>query len=91
MLKKLLKFIKSGVVSGLSRITARYTNVYSESDMFYPDEEILAYNYKLLITPERDTVMVFPSEVPHYNWATSSKQEQELSEVFTRIGQEGLW
>jgi hypothetical protein len=89
MLKKLLKFMKSCVVSGISRIAPRNTNRPVEYGTINPTEEILTYN--LLIVPERDTVMVFPNEVPRYNWATSAKQEQELTEVFTRIEQEGFW
>jgi hypothetical protein len=89
MLKKLLKFMKSCVVSGISWIAPRNTNRPVEYGMVNLDKEILSY--KLLIVPERDTIMVFPNEVPRYNWATSAKQEQELTEVFTRIEQEGLW
>jgi hypothetical protein len=89
MLKKLLKFMKCCVVSGISWIAPRNTNRHIEYGIVNPVEEILTY--RSLIVPEQDTVMVFSSEIPRYNWATSSKQEQELTEVFSRIGQEGLW
>jgi hypothetical protein len=89
MLKELLKSITSFVVSGLSRIAPRTTNRHVEYDMDNIEEKILTY--KLLIVPEQDTVMVLPNAVPYYNWAISAQQEQELSEVFTRIRQEGLW
>jgi hypothetical protein len=89
MLKKLFKFIKYGIISRLSRTAPRTTNQKIKSSSLNTCEEILSY--KLLIVPERDSVMVFPNEVPRYNWATSAKQEQELTEVFTRIEQEGLW
>ena len=89
MLKELLKSIMSSVVCRLSRTAPRNTNQKMKSSTLNTCEEILSY--KLLIVPERDTVMVFPSEVPRYNWAISSQQEQELQDVFTRIGHEGLW
>jgi hypothetical protein len=89
MLKEFLKSMMSCVVSRLSRTAPCTTNQKIKSSSLNTCEEILSY--KLLIVPERDSVMVFPNEVPRYNWATSAKQEQELTEVFTRIEQEGLW
>jgi len=89
MLKELLKSFLSRVLSRLPRTAPRNTNQKIKSSTLNTCEEILSY--KLLIVPQRDTVMVFPTEIPHYNWATSPKEEQELQDVFTRIGQEDLW
>lgn len=89
MLKKLLKSFLSRVVSRLPRTAPRNTNQKIKSSTLNTCEEILSY--KLLIVPQQDTVMVFPTEIPQYNWATSAKQEQELHDVFARIGPEDLW
>jgi hypothetical protein len=89
MLKELFKSMMSSIVSRLSRTAPRTTNQRMKSSTLNTCEEILTY--KILIVPERDSLMVFPNEVSRYNWATSAKQEQELTDVFTRIEHEGLW